>query len=218
MISRNGKIQEVNRRPSGKKVTSPENQNVTFEDIIDKESGHSPQYDAAEERESQSNRDREDRKNPKDQRADQGHAHQGLKTYIKNKKAVNTKLIHAKEIGSKPVIYAHPRQTVGDAIELMKKYQIHHLPLLNDDKSLAGIISDRDLIGKRSFDRLERYSQKDVLVTKENTEIQMVARLMLDNNISALPLIDEHNTLTGIVTKSNLLEFIIKSSHFDRHI
>lgn len=214
MVSRNGKIQEVTRKPSGKKVTSPENQNITFEDIIDKESGHSPQYDASEEKDSSS------KKNSKDQRSDSERpsAHQGLKTYIKNKNAVNSKLIHAKEIGSRPVIYAHPKQTVGDALDLMKKYKIHHLPLLNKDQTLAGIISDRDLIGKRSFDKLERYATTDVLVAKENTEIQMVARLMLDNGISALPLIDENNQLTGIVTKSNLLEYIIKSSHFNRHV
>jgi CBS domain-containing protein len=214
MVSRNGKIQEVTRKPSGKRVSSPENQNIAFEDIIDKESGHGPQYDALEEKESQSKRNAQDQKGDHERSP----SHQGLKTYIKNKKAVNTKLIHAKEIGSRPVIYAHPKQTVSDAIELMKKYKIHHLPLLNKDQTLAGIISDRDLIGKRNFERLERLATTDVLVAKENTEIQMVARLMLDNGISALPLIDENNQLTGIITKSNLLEYIIKSSHFNRHV
>lgn len=216
MISRNGKIQEVTRRPSGKRVTSPENQKVSFDDIIDKESGHSPYEKLDKDQENSHGQERNQERQASSENRPTGH--QGLKAYQKNTKQNFTKLIHAKEIGSRPVIYAHPKQTVGEAIELMQKSKIHHLPLLNDEGNLAGMISDRDLIGKRSFDRIERYATTEVLVAKETTEIQMVARMMLENGISALPLIDENNQLSGIVTKSNLLEYIIKSSHFDRHI
>lgn len=211
MISRNGKIQEVTRRPAGKRVTSPDNHKVSFEDVIDKESGHSPEDNISRDDERDLTRER-----PQEQ--ERPNSRQAFKAYQKSKKVNETKLTHAKEIGSRPVIYASPRQTVEDALHLMKKYRIHHLPLLDDKKNLAGIISDRDLIGKRSYDRLEKHATTEVLVTKENTEIQMVARLMLDNGISALPLIDENNQLSGIITKSNLLEFIIKSSHFERHV
>lgn len=201
MISRNGKIQELPRK-THKRVKAPDDNRVEFEDVLDKESGKESstqkEFTSSEERHSPS--------------------HQALKAYQKNKSTVHTKLVHAKEICSRPVVMAHPKDTVKDAIELMQKYRIHHLPLLNDDGVLMGMVSDRDLIGKRNHERLERYATPEVLVAKEFTEIKIIAKMMLDNHISALPLIDENNAISGIITKSNLLEYIIKSMPFDRHI
>lgn len=212
MISRNGKIQEVTRK-THQRVKAPDDNRVEFEDVLDKESGKehlpskNPQQDA--DKDSQHHRASEERPSPN---------RQSLKAYQKNKNTVHSKLVHAKEICSRPVISTSPKQTVAEAIELMRRYRIHHLPLLSDDNVLMGMISDRDLIGKRNQERLEKHATPEVLVTKEFTEIKTVAKMMLDNQISALPLIDENNVITGIITKSNLLEYIIKSMPFDRHI
>lgn len=203
MISRNGKIQELPRK-THKRVKAPDDNRVEFEDVLDKESGkehafkENPQDHASEER------------SPSSQQA--------LKAYQKNKSAVHSKLVHAKEICSRPVIMANPKQSVKEAIDLMKRYRIHHLPLVNEEGVLMGMISDRDLIGKREYDRLEKHMTIEVLVAKEFTEIKIIAKMMLDNQISALPLIDDNNAISGIITKSNLLEYIIKSMPFDRHI
>jgi CBS domain-containing protein len=206
MISRNGKIQELPRKNSHKRVKAPDDNRVEFEDVLDKESGKDRGQGFS--KDSQHQNHNEERHSP----------NQALKAYQKNKNTIHSKLVHAKEICSRPVVTASPKQTVGEAIELMQKYRIHHLPLLNEEDVLMGMISDRDLIGKRTHERLERHATPEVLVAKEFTEIKTIAKMMLDNQISALPLIDENNAITGIITKSNLLEYIIKSMPFDRHI
>ena len=203
MISRNGKIQELPRKNTHKRVKAPDDNRVEFEDVLDKESGKENNQNFSQDSSHQQER----------------HApNQALKAYQKNKNTIHSKLVHAKEICSRPVVTASPKQSINEAIELMRKYRIHHLPLLNEEGVLMGMISDRDLIGKRSHERLEKHATPEVLVAKEFTEIKTIAKMMLDNHISALPLIDENNSITGIITKSNLLEYIIKSMPFDRHI
>ncbi len=203
MISRSGKIQEITRKSLTKKVTPPDDNRVHFEDVLEKESEHP---------------DEKNFSHKEQHRKESNVEAKGIKSYQKQSNQINTKLVHAKDICSRPVITARPQDTISMAMEKMQKYKIHHLPLVDSNGKLVGIISDRDLLGKRSHERLERYSTVDVLVVKESLEIKMVARLMLENHISALPLINEEEELTGMVTKSNLLEYIMKSTPFERHV
>ncbi|MCF8059565.1 MAG: CBS domain-containing protein [Bacteriovoracaceae bacterium] len=202
MISRNGIIQEVTRKSLTKKVTPPDDNRVQFEDVLEKESGQQMPFN-------------KEKGHPKKETLAES---KGLKSYQKQSTQIHSKLVHARDICSRPIITAKPQDTIQMALEKMQKYKIHHLPLLDEAGTLVGIISDRDLLGKRTHERLDKVATKEVLVVKDSLEIKMVARLMLENHISALPLINEEEELTGMITKSNLLEYIMKSTPFDRHI
>lgn len=98
--------------------------------------------------------------------------------------------------------YLSPDHKVADALELMERYHISGVPITDNNKTLVGIITNRDI-------RFEKDTNKkiDDVMTKENLitssmDITMDEALetMRSYKIEKLPLIDENNKLTGLIT------------------
>jgi acetoin utilization protein AcuB len=104
--------------------------------------------------------------------------------------------------------------------EILLKVKFHHLMVV-EDKKLVGIISDRDLLKSLSpFLGTPSESPRDLAVLNKrahqimsrrpitalrSTRIEEAARLLLDRNISCLPVVSDDGSLEGIVTWKDLL-------------
>ena len=97
------------------------------------------------------------------------------------------------------------------------KNKIHHLPILDKDDTLVGIISDRDL-HHPTTDLVTKYMSSEVLTCLDTTRIQDIAKIMLHENISALPVINNLHELKGMITKTDLLYFLTKIIHLEELI
>lgn len=124
---------------------------------------------------------------------------------------------HAKDIMTSKIIFIESHQTVGEASEILNKYRIHHLPVLNKEGILEGIISDRDLHHPTS-DKISKHMSSEVLTCLDTTRIQDIAKIMLHENISALPVINTLHELRGIITKTDLLYFLTRVIHLEELI
>jgi acetoin utilization protein AcuB len=106
------------------------------------------------------------------------------------------------------------------ALELMEKISCHHLPVLNAEQHLIGIVSDRDCRTALNspYVMRERWQDEELI---DQLQVRMImtpapivvppeanaaeaARLMLDNKISCLPVMRDE-TLVGIITRSDIL-------------
>jgi len=97
-----------------------------------------------------------------------------------------------------------PENQVIDAEQLMSKYRISGVPIVNNkvEQKLVGIITNRDL----RF--IENYSMKiEEVMTKENlitapvgTTISEAQKILQKHKIEKLPLIDENGVLKGLIT------------------
>lgn len=110
-------------------------------------------------------------------------------------------------------------QNLSDAIKLMGKNKVSRLLVLNTNhdhkKELVGIISERDIARKIGSSKLEKkplarvhvssVMVKDVITVDENKDLVDVAKLMLDNRIGSVPVMDFEDNLVGIVTKADFL-------------
>ncbi len=100
-----------------------------------------------------------------------------------------------------------------DAVQLMKKHSIRHLPVVEDDQ-LVGFITESDL---RQFffpSMVEDIPVHEVMVLNPvtinvNSSIETAARLIHDYKIGGLPVLDE-NRLVGVITASDLLSAFIE--------
>ena len=122
----------------------------------------------------------------------------------------------ARDIMSTPVRSLPLNETPEKAYETMLSHGIHHLPLVTDEGDLSAIISDRDLLkalaGLRTPARqVINLASRPVFCVQESTDIRQTARLLCDYHIGALPVLNEHQALTGIITKADLLQLI---SHY----
>ena len=117
--------------------------------------------------------------------------------------------------------------TLGKAIELCSEKRIRHLPVLDENNRLAGIVTDRDLryflsprIGTLSENTSDRESLhrrvhqmmvRCVVYATADTGLPEAAQLMLTNRIGCLPVVDGDRRVIGIITTTDLLRYIAET-------
>ena len=94
-----------------------------------------------------------------------------------------------------------PETSVGDASRIMDERNIGGVPITVDGK-LVGILTRRDLRFLESKDRpVEEVMTKDNLVTApENTSLEEAERILLENRVEKLLLVDDQYQLRGLIT------------------
>ena len=113
------------------------------------------------------------------------------------------------------IVTVKPEDTLGEVREIFDTHRFHHLLVIEHNK-VVGIISDRDLlkhlspfIGKlseRAQDtftlqrRVHQFMSHNVVAIRADTDIAKATRLMLENGVSCLPVVDERQHPIGVVT------------------
>jgi acetoin utilization protein AcuB len=119
-----------------------------------------------------------------------------------------------------------PDDMVRHAAQRMRGYNMRHLPVVAERYRLVGIVTDRDLrqVGASDAPRLAEYeltslldnmTVQDIMTTQvytvqEDTSIARAIQLMLEHKIACLPVVDDHQTLLGIITTTDLLRVYVQ--------
>ena len=116
-----------------------------------------------------------------------------------------------------PVVTLPSDATIVDAWVLMTRRSFRHLPISSVHGTLVGMVSDRDLIrhapdlviaGIQSTAArrpLAEIMSPRVLSATPTTDIREIARVMMDERVGALPILDTDRRPVGIVSKQDLL-------------
>lgn len=99
-----------------------------------------------------------------------------------------------------------------DADELMRHYRISGLPVVEEDRTLVGIITNRDIRYQTDMDqRVEDVMTKENLITSDiSTDLHKAKDILLKNRVEKLPIVDQTFKLIGLITIKdidNLTEF-----------
>jgi IMP dehydrogenase len=91
---------------------------------------------------------------------------------------------------------------VSDAKKLMKEYRIGGIPVIDSDKRLIGIVTNRDL--RFENDDSKKVSQLmtsvNLITAKENTTMDEAELILQENKIEKLPVVNDNNILIGLIT------------------
>ena len=92
--------------------------------------------------------------------------------------------------------------TVGDAQNTMREYSIGGIPIVDENNTLIGIVTNRDLRFEKDFDRkLEEIMTSSNLVTVgKGTSLKDAEIILQNNKIEKLPVVDDNGTLLGLIT------------------
>ena len=99
-----------------------------------------------------------------------------------------------------------PYKTVKDALGLMKEFKIGGIPVVDTDKSLLGIVTNRDLRFELDMDRpiSEVMTSENIVSTSDSTDLEKAAEILQAHKIEKLPVVDSNNKLIGLVTYKDI--------------
>lgn len=105
------------------------------------------------------------------------------------------------------------QSTIHQAIELMKVNSIRHLPVVDGQKRLLGLLTLADLKQALIPSMLGDLTLQDMMIKKPLTvaptdDIEIAAQLIYKHKISGLP-VTQNNRLVGIITESDILHAFI---------
>jgi acetoin utilization protein AcuB len=99
--------------------------------------------------------------------------------------------------------------TVGEALEIVQKRRLRHLPIVDDREILVGIVSEKDLLRASGDAPVETVMTKDVITVTEYTALEEAARIMVDHRVSSLPVM-RNGKLVGLVTETDLFQIFME--------
>lgn len=113
------------------------------------------------------------------------------------------------------IISVRSEALASEALEVMRRAHIHHLPVIDGDR-LVGLLTDRDILakvdpgGQPIFDTgmtVGALMRRNVPVVDETTGVREALELMLKEKLTGIPLV-RNGKVSGIVTESDMLRVL----------
>ncbi|MBZ2164860.1 CBS domain-containing protein [Methanobacterium spitsbergense] len=135
-----------------------------------------------------------------------------------------------KEIMTRNVEILSHKDSIKDAITKMKKKNVGALPVVDAEKKMVGIVSERDFVvllsGVLTDELVGEYMTENVISTTPGTRIEGASKIMVRNKLRRIPVVGEErrtshpekDKIMGIVTATDILEFLGKNSAFDKMV
>jgi acetoin utilization protein AcuB len=124
------------------------------------------------------------------------------------------------------VITVTAEDRVSTALQRMQGGRIRHLPVVSEDNTLVGVVTDRDMRQAAASDEphmavheltylLEKMTVKDIMTSavvtvRRDTSIVEAGQIFLEKRFGCLPVVSAAHTLEGIITVTDLLQAFVK--------
>ena len=101
---------------------------------------------------------------------------------------------------------------VIDAKNNMREHSIGGIPIVDDNRKLIGIVTNRDLRFEKNDHRpiSEVMTSENLVTVGEGTSLQQAEVILQDNKIEKLPVVDKENTLVGLITFRDITKLTLK--------
>ena len=102
--------------------------------------------------------------------------------------------------------------TVREANAMMAEFRIGGIPVVNANRELIGIVTNRDLRFEKDNDRLiyEVMTKENLITTKPNGSMDEAESMLQEHKIEKLPVVDDQNKLVGLITYRDITKIKIK--------
>ncbi len=147
--------------------------------------------------------------------------------------------MRVKEIMTKEIISISPEISAKDALEALFKNHISGLPVIDNDKKLVGMFTEKEVlravlpsyvskVGKFVYEenpkavkrkmaalgkvKVKEIMRKEVVTTNEDIALCEVARLMLMHSARRIPVVDKNGIVKGIVAREDIVKAFAKEA------
>lgn len=138
--------------------------------------------------------------------------------------AERQRALFAHQIMTTPVVTLSPETTIVEAWREFRERRFRHIPVVDPRRRVVGIISDRDLLRYAAISgrvppydedspeadtTIEGMMKKRVLTASPDTEIREIARVLFEQRVGAMPVVDDNGHPVGIITRSDILRTLV---------
>ena len=131
--------------------------------------------------------------------------------------------LQVRDLMTEKLFTLHPNDDIQKLRELMDERNVRHVPVVDDDRNIVGLVSERDLL--RSIMpsaselpvgvqgtvlrhiRVGEVMTTDVETVEADQDVSVAAQIMLDNKYGCLPVADG-TRLEGILTESDFVKYL----------
>lgn len=101
-----------------------------------------------------------------------------------------------------------PQATVAEALELMRRFRIGGIPIVDIRKRLVGILTNRDLRFEHDMTRpvAELMTREGLVTAPEGTTLEQARDILQQYKIEKLPVVDDRGILVGLITYKDLMK------------
>ncbi len=118
-------------------------------------------------------------------------------------------------IMSRKVVTAEIGDTLWTVREIFENIKFHHIFVV-DNRKLVGVISIRDLPAEKERDtttmnkKAHQVMSRVLITVDAKTSIEKASNLLLENNISCIPVVSTGGVIEGIVSWREIMKFHLK--------
>ncbi len=136
-------------------------------------------------------------------------------------------ILRVRDLMTRDVVAARPEDSLAHMRDLMLERDVRHMPVIEGEKDLVGLVSQRDLLRNHLIEQadvpdfiedalLERLLVRELMTTgvvsiEPESDIREAAQIMYENKYGCLPVV-EGTRLVGILTESDFVRLIAESN------
>jgi len=129
-------------------------------------------------------------------------------------------MFKAKTIMSKGVVYVKRDTEVYEAIRTLEENNVTGLPVVNDDMTIAGIITEKDVLHllydtENKCTKVGDFMTKGVVSFNEDDSLIDITECLIENSFRRVP-ITSSGKLVGIISRKDIISYILKLRHEDK--
>lgn len=126
-------------------------------------------------------------------------------------------MFKAKTVMVTDIITVKKHTPIYEAIRILVEHNITGLPVVNDDMTLAGILSEKDVLKLlyETHDKpgvVEDYMSENIVTFDENDNLIDITECLINNNFRRVP-ITSGGKLAGIISRKDIIKYILELRH-----
>ncbi len=125
-------------------------------------------------------------------------------------------MLKVKDVMTKDVISVKKDMPIYEAMEIMRKKDITGMPVIEDDMTLVGVITEKDVLRLFYADQEEKNETVGFFMTRpavsyrENENLQSVCDFMMINYFRRVPVVSKQGKLVGIISRPDIIDYILE--------
>lgn len=117
-------------------------------------------------------------------------------------------------------VHIHKDMTAGETLQYLRQVDdevetIHDIYVLDDQKKLIGVLSLRELLRHPPQTRIEDIMETELVTVSPEADQEIVARTVAHYDFLAIPVVDEGNTMLGIITVDDVIDVLTEENTED---